>query len=386
MKQQRRKRTGWSGPVVLSCCLSVMLVGCADNQILDETGFSTIAGYDKIKNGMLRGTVLLPVINPEAQEKIQVVSGVSRTSKGIRDQINLQMDKRVLSGQLRVALYQDKLAREGIINIVDTLYRDPSIATRLYLGVYEGETYQMLTYPFKEEGNIGMYLYRLLEQNVREEKIPSPTIHEFVRAYFSMGSDPYLPYIRQKGDELYVDGLALFSRDRFVGRISNKEAFILKLVRDQFEVGSYEATVPQEYLGSPAQKKRGKAEKNVDVVFDTLQSKADIKLVRHDPPKFQIGIKLSGRVLEISEEVDLSDMKVLAGIEKGVAEELKLHLERLMQKLQKMRVDPIGFGDIYRSQRRGIRKMTYEDWMKLYQKAEFQFQTKARVIRSGVID
>lgn len=57
------------------------------------------------------------------------------------------------------------------------------------------------TADLKEEGNIGNYLFEMLDHNIMEEKIPSCTIHEFLRAYFSKSSDPVLPLITIKGDE-----------------------------------------------------------------------------------------------------------------------------------------------------------------------------------------
>ncbi|WP_016740817.1 MULTISPECIES: Ger(x)C family spore germination C-terminal domain-containing protein [Bacillales] len=71
----------------------------------------------------------MPSINPEAKEKIQVFSATGETSKGIRDRINLQSDKRILGGQIRVALYSEKMAKRGLGSIVDTLYRDSSISS-----------------------------------------------------------------------------------------------------------------------------------------------------------------------------------------------------------------------------------------------------------------
>ncbi len=371
-------------------CMIVLAVlamtGCAEKQILDETGLSTITGYDLTKDRYIRSTTLIPVINPEAGEKIQVASAVGLTSKGVRDQINLQVDKRVMSGQLRVVLYNEKLAKKGIISIVDTMYRDPSIASRLYLCVTKDETYKIITYPFKEEGNLGMFVYRMIDQNVNGERIPSPTIHEFLRAYYSEGSDPYLPYIEQKGDELYIRGLALFNKDRYIGWVDTKDAFLIKLIKDMFKAGSYEATIPRSAVGLPAKKNEEVGGNTVNIVFDTIRSQSKVEVTQQHPPRFNVTIDLKTRVYEVSEQISLEEKEALAKVQTALEKEIEKRAQQMVKKLQKMDVDPIGFGDYYRASSLDGSKLTHKEWHKIYKEATFQFHVKADLIRSGIMD
>lgn len=372
----------WFVPLLLAVLLAS---GCARKQILDETGLATVIGYDQAKKGQIRGTMVVPVINPEAQEKIQVISAINITAKGIRARGNLQMDKRLLSGQLRVAIYSNRLAKQGVINIADTLNRDPSIGSRLYLAVYEGETYELLTYPFKEEGNIGMYLYKLIDQNVKGEEIPSPTIHEFFRAYYSQGTDPILPYIFRTGDEVRIRGAALFHKDKYKGFVDAREAFFIKLVRDQFRTGSYEASLPRKKLGIPAQAD-DRSKRFVHIVFDTISSNSKVRLVQVNPLVFDVKIKLRARILEVSDQINLGDSKMLQKIQNALSEEMVERIEKLIAKLQKWGVDPIGFGEIYGAQHRGGRTDSHEEWHRKYKAAKFRIKVKAEIIRSGVTE
>lgn len=364
------------------------VTGCAERQIFDETGLTTVTGFDLLPDGHLRGTSVMPVINPEAQEKIQVFSAVSDTSKGIRDKTNLQSDKKVLGGQLRVVLMNKKLAQQGIIGILDTYYRDPSIGSRLYLCVAEGSTNELLTYKFKEEGNIGIYLYRMIEQNVQGEKIPSPTLHEFFRSYFSEGSDPFLPLIGRKGDEVEIKGVALFHKDRLVGTITPEEAFFIKLIRDQFRVGSYQTTIPFEKLGlkKPDQETSMQQKKAVHLVFDPVSSSTDIKVTRRNPAEFEVKVRMQARILEISALLNLGDTGVMKRMKIAMEENMVQQLEKIAKKLQKWEVDPVGFGDKYRAQVRGARKLKHEEWHKLFKEAKIRFHVEAEIIRSGIAD
>ncbi|MFS0558492.1 Ger(x)C family spore germination protein [Brevibacillus sp. 179-C9.3 HS] len=367
-------------------CSSVLIMaGCTDRQIFDETGLATAVGYDLLKDGNIRGTAIMPSINPEAKQKIQLFSATGETSKGIRDRINLQSDKKVLGGQIRVALYSENLAKRGLGSIVDTLYRDSSISSRVYLCVFEGETYDMFTYPYSEQGNIGIYLYRMIEQNIEGEKIPSSTMHEFFRAYYDKGIDPIMPYIAKKGNELQIKGIALFHGERYVGWITPKEAFLIKLMHGKFSIGSYDTSVPAHIFGDE-QKSRGSKKDHVQLVFDTIASQSKIELTQVSPPVFDVYIRLNARILELTLPLKLENAKLMKIMEHALEEEIEKELQKIVRKLQGLDVDPAGFGMVYRANRRGMANMTQAEWRKMFKEATFRFQVKSTIIRNGVMD
>lgn len=373
---------GWFS---LWCSFVLVITGCTDRQIFDETGLATVVGYDLQKDNNIRATIVMPSINPEAKEKIQIISSIGKTSKGIRDRANLQSDKRILGGQIRVALYNETMAKRGLGSIVDTLYRDPSLSSRLYLCVYEGSTHDLLTYPYKEEGNIGIYLYRMIEQNVRGEKIPSTTMHEFFRAYYDNGIDPQLPYITRKGDEIQIKGVALFQGDRYVDWITPKEAFLIKLIHGKFKIGSYDTSIPAEVFGNNIVKLSDK-KKEVQLAFDTISSLSHIQVSQASPAHFKVDVKLDARILELTIPLRIDDPKVLKVIESSLEKEMEAQLQRVVKKMQKLNVDTAGFGIIYRASRRGMGNMTESEWRKMFKEATFEFQVKSTIIRNGVMD
>lgn len=386
MLDERKKRMPFIKRFLALWCSGVMIVtGCGDRQIFDETGLATAVGYDLLKDGNIRGTAIMPSINPEAKKKIQIFSATGETSKSIRDRVNLQSDKRVLGGQIRVALYSENLAKRGLGSIVDTLYRDSSISSRVYLCLFEGETYDMLTYPYSEEGNIGIYLYRMIEQNIEGEKIPSSTMHEFFRAYYDKGIDPIMPYIARKGNELQIKGIALFQGERYVGWITPKEAFLIKLMHGKFSIGSYDTSVPAHIFGEEP-KSRGSKKDRVQLVFDTISSKSKIELTQVSPPVFDIHIRLHARILELTLPLKLENAKLMKIMENALDKEIEKELQKVVSKLQDLDVDPAGFGMVYRANRRGMANMTQAEWRKMFKEAKFRFHVKSTIIRNGVMD
>ncbi|MED1948456.1 MULTISPECIES: Ger(x)C family spore germination protein [Brevibacillus] len=361
------------------------VTGCSNRQIFDETGLVTLVGYDLTKDRQIRATIVMPSINPEAKEKMQIMSDVGETSKGIRDKTNLQSDKRVLAGQLRVALYGKDMAKAGIGSLIDTLYRDPSLSSRIFLCVYEGETYELLTYPYKSQGNIGTYMYRMIDQNIRGEKIPSSTIHEFIRAYYDEGIDSQMPYVSRKGDEIVIKGVALFKGDKYIDWISPNEAFILKLIRGKYKTGSYEISVPAKTFNMTPNSPAGEKEE-VQLVFDTINSESKVQLEQADPPKFKVNIHLKARILELTVPIKLDNPSLMRKMEEALEKELERQARIVMKKLQDLEVDPTGFGIVYKANVRRKEKMAMDEWREKYKKARFEFQVEATVTRNGVMD
>ncbi|USG66310.1 Ger(x)C family spore germination protein [Brevibacillus ruminantium] len=365
--------------------LALLMTGCVKTEIFDDLGLMTVSGYDLLNDDRIYGTAVIPTINPEAKEKVQILSGESMTTKGFRDKANLQSDKEMVSGQLRVVMYNVELAKKGVGNLVDTLYRDPSVGSRVYLCVFDGLTKDLLSTRFEAKGNVGMYLYRMIEHNVEQDKIPSPTLHEFIRTYFGEGIDPYLPLLEKKGKNVGIKGVALFRDDKYVDWVPPKEAFFIKLVHENYRTATYEMRTSRKRLELEPNS-GGDKETDFRLVFDTISSKASIKVVSQKPLIFDVKIKLKARILEMSEPVKLENPKMTKQLDKVLSENLKQELEKVVRKIQKMGVDPFGFGERYRSQVRGAGKLSHEELQKRFQEAEFRFHVDAEVIRNGVMD
>jgi len=299
------------------------------------------------------------------------------------------MAKKAVSGQLRVTLYSEQLAKEGIINLVDTLARDPSIGARVYLAVSKGKAHDILRQRYPEFGNVGTYLFQTIRQNIEGESMISPTLHEFMHDYSSVGRDAILPYIEHRGNEgneLVITGGALFRKDKMVGTIPTREVFYVKLLRDKFQAGSVELSIPRDVLSKNINVNEEKT--NTDPVFlviDTLASNSSFKLTNKNRPEIQAEIKLNGRLQEISEIVDLSKPELIHKIEKAVSQALTNEGSKVIAKLQNMQTDPIGFGEIYRSSVRHS-NLTHSQWYELYRDAKLNLNVKLTLVRTGVIE
>lgn len=371
------------GKVILFILISTLLASCAETKILDQMGLIVIAGYDQLEDQRIQATSVLHQVDPNAKEKIQVVSSTGFTSKGTRQPANLETAKKMVPGQIRVTMFSEQIAREGMIELVDTLSRDPAIGTMVYLTIGKGKVHDILSHRYPEIGNIGTYLYQSIKQNIKSEQMLSATLHEFLHDYYSVGKDPAMPFVEQHKDELAIRGVALFRRDKMVGLIPPREAFYIKLLRDRFNTGNYEISIDSKKL-KPFIKK-GQVKERIYLVIDNIASSAKIKVVDKNRPAFNAHVELEARVMEISSLIDFSKPKSIKTLEKEINKALENEAQNVLKKMQKLNSDPIGFGEFYRASLRGS-NLTEEKWEAMYPEAKINVKVETTIVRTGVTE
>ncbi|HZG74127.1 MAG TPA: Ger(x)C family spore germination protein [Chondromyces sp.] len=376
--------------VCLLIIITFILSGCAEHAPLERLALSTVTGYDTAeKPNRVMGSLSTLHFT---QNKIKTHASKSEapTSKGIRLEHNFQTDGKIVSGQLRVAIYGKALAEQGIKQITDTLIRDPAIGSMIYLSVSDSTAWELVK--FKSEvisPNTGTYLFNLIRQNIEDENIPSSTLHEFYNDVTEIGKDAVLPVLGKSGKTIEIKKLALFSGDRMVGFLGQNQIFNLMLLTKQYVNGtdelSLEAKNFADYVGHIEDMKDRKTKNKINITLENISSKHDIKLINSRKPHFNIHIKIKSRILEASHFMTLSNDKLIDKLEKEIAKQITKETEKTIKHIQKLGSDPIGFGTYYRAKdRKG--KVTREKWKDLYKDATFNVSVETEIIRTGTID
>lgn len=368
--------------ILASVFLITMLSACADAKTLEKMGLITTMGYDLTEDGQILTTLVLLQIDPEATKNSTILTGISATSKGSRNKGDLKSPKKLQSGQLRVALYSEEIAEFGIINLADTLARDPAISDLTYLAVVEGSTNKLLEQKNPQFTDISQLIYKELDQNIKGELIPSSTLQETLHDYYAAGIDPILPTLKPEDGQVRITGMALLKDDKMVGKINSTEAFYLKLINDRYDAGSLELTIDK--AGFKILNEDQELSK-LAVVIDTIHSKSDIKLTDRDQLIFNLKIKLKTRLLEVNQSIDLKNPKNLKTLENKLKDQIKKDVEALLTKAQSMNSDPFGIGEIYRKSVRNS-NLTSKKWHDMYPDSKVNVVIDFEIMRTGVVE
>lgn len=368
--------------LMVAILIIILLSGCAEQKTLEKMGLITTVGYDITEDKQILATMVLLQIDPEAQKSSFILAAKSATSKGARNEADLKSPKKLQSGQLRVALFSEDVVRSGLINLADTLARDPSISDLTYLAVVEGSTNKLLNQKNEQFSDISQLIYKELDQNIKGEKIPSSTLQEVMHDYYAPGIDPTLPTIKSDKGIVKITGMALIKNDQMVGKINAKEAFYLKLINDRYEAGAIELQVDKEGFELPESLA---APDKLAVVLDTIQSNSDINLISKENLQYELNIKLKTRLLEINQALDLKNPKYLKQLETKLEEKITVDIESLVKKARDLDADPFGFGEIYRKSVRQA-NLTTEKWHAMYPNSKVDVKIKFEILRTGVVE
>jgi spore germination protein len=348
--------------------LSVLLTGCMniDKKVLDDIQLGTAAGYELIDDDeTMEITVVYPNFQPDKSVKSETLVASSILDKEVRDKINLQSDKQLVSGKVEVTLYERKTAEKGIADLLDTLQRDPSIGSNVYLAVVEGSPKKILK---KQYGNLdnGIYLNNLIEQNIESGLIHKTNLHQFLYQLYAEGIDPMLPIFEQKEGNIHLKAIGLFDNDKLVDQIEEDQFFFLKILLDRkSEKDSYGF--------------KFKEDNKASIINISSRRKYDIPEPMTSS-EIKINVILKSSIREyINGPLNNQNIKEL---EKVMVEEIETKTQEMIQRFQELGIDPIGIGEEVRTR---TRKWDQKKWEDLYPNIKITVSAKVKLLEAGVV-
>ncbi|ELK47589.1 UNVERIFIED_CONTAM: Ger(x)C family spore germination protein [Halobacillus marinus] len=371
--------------VILSISL-LLLCGCIPKSYIEQLGIITAVGYDLLDDQRLRGTMVMYEFDPTATGTSQVVSAEAETSKGLRAATDHMTSHKLVSGQVRLELFQDKLAANGMMKYMDTLQRDAKISDMGYLAVSTVPTSQLLQSNNSEDKpNTGTYIQRLIEKSIKDETIPNALMTFFMREYYDDGIDPVLPVLSMNQSKAIIQGVALFQDDRFVSILNEKDVFYLMLMKNEFEFGEFQIELPSDSLNDHLKETGTISTTSGKLLLSLHELDTDkkVKVTKGDPTRYTMEIDMKARLLEITKDIDLKEEKAIEAIEKELEQAITKRLKETMEIFKELQVDPVGFGAEYNSKNR-TNRVKKENWKDQIQDLNVEFKVNFRLVRYGI--
>ncbi|MEB3749338.1 Ger(x)C family spore germination protein [Geobacillus icigianus] len=317
----------------------LLLGGCASSsRPIDEIQIIQEMGYD-FENGRYTGTAVYPTFKQGPMTKPNLLTTTSPTIYDLIPRLSSKSPLPIEEGQLRLILFGKEFAKRGVTQITHSLARNNKVGSHLLLGVAKGSAKELLHITAKTTLSDTLYLPNLVEQNEQSMNLPKTNLHLFLYRYFSPGSDPFLPYFEKKGDFVKLEGLALFRDDNYVGHVSLRDAFLMKILLGETKNGVYQLKVGN----------RGKQGED-RVMLQNLWAKPKFEWKRDGSRhRLDVFVHIHASVRDYPSWLDPLMGKQLDNVKKKMENELEHNIERLFRYFQKKRIDPLGFGDFVRS-------------------------------------
>ncbi|MGP4076849.1 Ger(x)C family spore germination protein [Halobacillus sp. K22] len=374
-------------------CL-LLLTGCWNSRELDELGIVVTLGIDKTEEGEY--ILSVQVINPseiatDAPTTRPPVSTYSTTGRTLFEafrRLTTQSPRKVYLSQLRLVVLGTAVAEEGVMPVLDLLYRDHEFRTSFYVTVAKNapvESMLSIITPYEKiPANKIMNSIESAEQHWAATK--GVSIDKVISSIRNPGEDPVMSGVILIGEEdigtninnvenvdsptkLEIDELGVFKGDKLTGWLNEKESQGLN-----FATGNVQSTVvthPCEDEGT--------------LSVELLRTSADMKgKIKNDQPVIDIKVEAEGNVGEVDCRVDLSKPEALEKINKEAEKKIIESIQATLAKAQQeYGSDIFGFGGVIHRDHPKYWKKVEKEWDSYYQDVEVNIDANVKIRRKG---
>ncbi|RAP73278.1 Ger(x)C family spore germination protein [Paenibacillus montanisoli] len=347
----RRCRTFQAGLVVF---ILLMVTGC-QTETLEQLSiiYGIAVEADENDKEKLSGIISIPFYKKDGFEN-HTVTAQGKTPAEIQNELSLQSSGRLVVGKAQVLLIDEQLARQPVYRFMGFFTSEFNLPASTSLALTETSPKAMLDMSTKNV-DPATNISTTISKHERLGIIPGTNLLTFVKQYVREGQDPYLPLVGMENgnNSVKLKGLALFKDDRYVMPLKGAQNLLLfALLEESVSHVLYES----ENDGLP-----------LIMMFEHSNASYD-----WNPSEKSMKVRV--RVHARLQERTNSPMDVHSEAEKGqlkmkAEQQLAAELDRLVRRFQRNDLDPVGFGEIARSQDRHWKA---KEWKAIYPQLKFQ--------------
>lgn len=358
---------------LFSLCL-FFTTACVPKNIVDDLSLIQGAVFDVASDtGAKKERVKVTYVCPIQRKgnKVQVLEGYGNTVKQIKLSTSLESGQPLASGQIRITLFTEKLAKKGLSSLFDTLIRDVNIGNLVYVGLLEGggngEGQKLLSGKYSTAANVAIYMTKMLEHNIKTGVVPKDNLQLQAFRYYREGQDTYMPILKKKKKSIKITSMALFKQDKYVGKVEEEDMFLFKTLLEKSELDSHEFKTKLGYI-----------------IINNIHSSPSYRVyIKGGKPSFFIHVKMAARIQEISKIVNLENQKNIKKIKKDIETNLNKDGVKLIKKFQSLGTDPLALGARFKQH---YRPFKLNEWKKMYKDVPVKVKYEVDITNSGVIE
>lgn len=325
------------------------MTGCYNYRELNDIAIITGIAIDKEEDEYLVSVMIANSKKPETSDNSSLPTVYESTGKTITlalENIFLQSPKKIYLGHLASVIVGRDVAEDGILNILDFLFREPMSRKTFYLLIADGDKANdvlkivspLETFPSQDINNTLNNAYDL-------QSISSSITYEmFINNLVTDGVEPILATVKIKGDEkegqnedslkevepkatIYLSNTAIFKGDKLVDVASKEESEGINLINDGIGRVFIKTKCDNDYI-----------------IIDSPRTK--LKVDVKDNNKIKIKVNGEAAIKEINCKLNLEDEKVINDLAKDASKELEDTIKKAIDKAQSLKTDIFGFGNL----------------------------------------
>lgn len=361
--------------VIIFCAMLIFSLfvftgGETQRESAEDLSIPAGIGFDIEKAG--ENTILYKIsissyVFQEKKTLSRVTSGSQKSLGQTRQNRQLKMDKKFLIGLEKVDIISEEQAKEGIRNILDIFFNNPSSNDTALVAVCRGKAKDILEYPIQGYPSSSDYIEGMIKSAKSFNFFTDnyKTIDVFVRLD-SEGRNFTLPYLVLANEGLKIDGVALFKDDKMIGKIGIQESKILNMLSP----GSGKGIIT--------------IQKNSKEYIDYYaKSKRKVKCTKENGQyNFDISLKLNGEVIanELDKKVS-EDEEERSKLEKEISEKVEELCNKFLKIMQEdYKADFLELGRVAAAK---YGRDTGIDWNQVVANSNIQVKAEVKIEKQG---
>jgi len=366
--------------------LTMIISGCWDRNEINEYAFWIGTALDLSENGKLQKSAQIAVpasINSKRggggggneQRGNIVLTATGNTIVDLEQQVQDKLPRKIFLGHRRSIFIGEKLAKKGLIEIMDQFTRNTDTRMRTDIFVVnngEGKDVLKINSPF------GQFSAIVAVEQDRFCRLGDTALRDVLLDIGRDGIRPSMPMVeitpnneQEKNETIEVKSVAIFNKNlQMVGKVTGRESLEMfwakGVLKEQFVTEEIEAGSVSLYESN--------LKKSIRTSFEGNKIKAEVKL------------EGKGRVLENNTDIDISESSERIPLERKLNEIKAKKVEATMKKLQlQYGQDVIGIGEEFHREHPYRWKEIRSHWDEIFPTVEITVQVKLNIQSSGGI-
>ncbi|MFD2611637.1 Ger(x)C family spore germination protein [Paenibacillus gansuensis] len=370
--------------LIFMCSSLLLLPGCWDRTEINNYAFWMGTLLDKGEKKKFRVSAQIAIPKQIASQSKEggsnrsniVISAEGNTLLDTCLSIQNKLPRRLFIGHRRSVFISERLAKEGLSQIIDMYTRNAELSLRTGLFVVLGSDPERV---LKIESPFNPFSADAIVMQDKYAKIGDVASRDLVVNYSSQGTSPVMSAISLSGMSkeeqnkvVNIDRLAVFNKKlQMVGLLNNEESMVSLWIINRLKIHFLTSYIPE-----------GKG--YVTVYETNLKSKITSEM-KNGKPIITVHLKGVGSVRENNTDLDLSRSHDLKMVENRMNQYVESVTKDCVRKIQEQfRTDIYGFGETLHREYPQEWKKLKQNWEDHFHKLDVTVKVQTRLKRIGV--
>lgn len=382
--------------LLLFLFIPVILTGCGNYHELNDLAITTGIAFDikddtYIVSYMIANSNKAETNDKSSEAKITVYEGSGNTISSAYMDLNSKNPKIPYISHLEVVIISEDLAKNGIVEALDFLMRNPESRKEFYVVLSKGvEAGTILKTLAPLESFPSQNIAEMIKSNTDDQStIIIQKYSDLITKILDVGVEPSINGIEIEGNleegqtqeslekstpssNMKINTLGLFKQDKLVGWATYEETIGINIINNDTGSILLETKCDDKYMTSSLKE---------------IKTKPTITFT-DDVPKIKLKVEAVGSILEIQCKRNLEDVKVMKELENEFNQKLKNILISALEVAQKKyNTDIFGFGNYIYKNNLKIWKKIENNWdNEIFSEIEFEVDVNINLSNKGSLE